>query len=144
MLLGCRACLTRLFNIEWKLETVSLDWQTGVVGPVFKKGAWRTCFKFKGSHSLLGKVYARVLDHRIHSLVEAQILEKPCGFRPGHGTLEQFHHPHKNTRGFMGVCTTMYSMNLEKVYNHVPHGFLWWGCFGRIGYEVHCYRASSP
>ncbi|TWW57277.1 hypothetical protein D4764_08G0012640 [Takifugu flavidus] len=31
--------LTRLCNIAWKSGTVPLDWQTGVVAPIFKKGA---------------------------------------------------------------------------------------------------------
>lgn len=40
--------LTRLFNITWRLGTVPLDWQTGVVAPIFKKGDWRVCSNFRG------------------------------------------------------------------------------------------------
>ncbi|KAI3360210.1 hypothetical protein L3Q82_014521 [Scortum barcoo] len=34
--------LTRLCNIAWRLGTVPLEWQTGVVVPLFKKRDWRT------------------------------------------------------------------------------------------------------
>ncbi|KAI3352082.1 hypothetical protein L3Q82_020905 [Scortum barcoo] len=35
--------LTRLCNIAWRLGTVPLEWQTGVVVPLFKKGDRRVC-----------------------------------------------------------------------------------------------------
>ncbi len=39
--------------------------------------------------SLPGKVYARVLERRVWPIVEPQIQEEQCGFRPGHGTVDQ-------------------------------------------------------
>ena len=44
--------LTRLCNIAWTSGTVPLDWQIGMVVPLFKK-------------SLHGKVYSGVLERRI-------------------------------------------------------------------------------
>ena len=35
--------LTRLCNIVWSSGTVPLEWQTGVVVPLFKKGDQRVC-----------------------------------------------------------------------------------------------------
>ncbi|KAI3375914.1 hypothetical protein L3Q82_003771 [Scortum barcoo] len=71
--------LTRLCNIAWRLGTVPLVWQTGVVVPLFKKGD-RECssvFQLQGITllSLPGKVYARVLERRIRPIVD------PLGFR---------------------------------------------------------------
>ena len=43
--------LIRLCSIVWHTGTVSLDWQTGVVVPLFKKGDWRLCSNYRGSHS---------------------------------------------------------------------------------------------
>ncbi|KAI3373263.1 hypothetical protein L3Q82_006384 [Scortum barcoo] len=65
--------LTRLCNIAWRLGTVPLEWQTGVVVPLFfKKGDRRVCSNYRGITllSLPGKVYARVLERRIRPIVE--------------------------------------------------------------------------
>ncbi|KAI3364214.1 hypothetical protein L3Q82_011023 [Scortum barcoo] len=50
--------LTRLCNIAWRLGTVPLEWQTGVVVPLFKKGDRRVCSNYRGITllSLPGKV----------------------------------------------------------------------------------------
>ncbi|GAA6076081.1 uncharacterized protein LOC106910031 [Tachysurus ichikawai] len=85
--------LTRLCNIAWRLGTVPLDWQTGVVVPLFKKGDRRVCSNYRGITllSLPGKVYARVLERRIRPIVEPRIQEEQCGFRPGRGTLDHLY-----------------------------------------------------
>ena len=36
--------LAGLFNIAWKSVTVPVDWQTGMVVPIFKKGDRRMHF----------------------------------------------------------------------------------------------------
>ncbi|TWW62405.1 hypothetical protein D4764_04G0010520 [Takifugu flavidus] len=43
--------LTRLCNIAWASGTVTLNWQTGMVVPLFKKGDRRVCSNYMGSHS---------------------------------------------------------------------------------------------
>lgn len=45
-----------------------LDWQTEEVLPIFKKGYQKVCSNCKGITllSLPGKVYARVLERRVH------------------------------------------------------------------------------
>ncbi|KAI3358293.1 hypothetical protein L3Q82_014672 [Scortum barcoo] len=40
--------LTHLCNIAWRLGTVPLEWQTGVVVPLFKKGDRRVCSNYRG------------------------------------------------------------------------------------------------
>ncbi|KAK3555030.1 hypothetical protein QTP86_005691 [Hemibagrus guttatus] len=59
--------LTRLCNIAWRSGTVPLDWVTGVVVPLFKKGDQRVCSNYRGITllSLPGKVYSRVLERRV-------------------------------------------------------------------------------
>ena len=56
--------LTRLCNIAWTSGEVPLEWQTGVVVPVYKKGDQRVCAKHRGITllSLPGKDYAKVLE----------------------------------------------------------------------------------
>ena len=67
--------LTRLCNIAWTSGEVPLEWQTGVVVPVFKKGDQRVCSSYRGITllSLPSKVYSRVLEKRVRSIVEPQI-----------------------------------------------------------------------
>ena len=52
-----------------------LEWQTGVLVPLFKKGDQRVCSNYQGItlSSLPGKVYSRVLGRRVRLLVEPQI-----------------------------------------------------------------------
>ncbi|TWW71203.1 hypothetical protein D4764_17G0006860 [Takifugu flavidus] len=40
--------LTRLCNIAWTSGAVPLDWQTGVVVPIFKSGDQRVCYNYRG------------------------------------------------------------------------------------------------
>ncbi|KAK3559021.1 hypothetical protein QTP86_000028 [Hemibagrus guttatus] len=64
--------LTRLCNIAWRSGTVPLDWATGVVVPLFKKGDRRVCSNYRGITllSLPGKVYSRVLERRVRPVLE--------------------------------------------------------------------------
>lgn len=60
--------LTCLYNAVWTLGTVPLRWQTG---GGFKKGDQRVFSKYRAlHHSHPGKVYARVLEWRVHLLVK--------------------------------------------------------------------------
>ena len=47
------------------------EWQTGVVGPFFKKGDQRVCSNYWGIPllTLPGKVYSRVLERKVRLLV---------------------------------------------------------------------------
>ncbi|KAK3534950.1 hypothetical protein QTP70_002031 [Hemibagrus guttatus] len=93
--------LTRLCNIVWQSGTVPLDWVTGVVIPLFKKGDQRVCSNYRGITllSLPGKVYSRVLEWRVRPVLK--------------GSWE-FAQP-------VHMCF----VDLEKAFNHVPCGILW-------------------
>ncbi|KAI3366635.1 hypothetical protein L3Q82_009321 [Scortum barcoo] len=102
--------LTRLCNIAWRLGTVPLEWQTGVVVPLFKKGDRRVCSNYRGITllSLPGKVYAhvRVLERRIRPIVDPRIQEEQCGFCPGRGTLDQLYTLRRVLEGLWEFCPT--------------------------------------
>ncbi|KAK3553138.1 hypothetical protein QTP86_031724 [Hemibagrus guttatus] len=85
----------------WRSGTVPLDWATGVVVPLFKKGDRRVCSNYRGITllSLPEKVYSRVLERRVRPVLE--------------GSWE-FAQP-------VHMCF----VDLEKAFDCVPRSILW-------------------
>uniref|UniRef100_A0A8C6NUV0 Reverse transcriptase domain-containing protein n=1 Tax=Nothobranchius furzeri TaxID=105023 RepID=A0A8C6NUV0_NOTFU len=77
--------------------------------------------------SLPSKVNSGVLERRVHQIVEPQIQEEQCGFRPGRGTLDQLYTHRGILEGAWEFAQPVYMcfVDLEKTFGGVPLGALW-------------------
>ncbi|TWW74387.1 hypothetical protein D4764_14G0003900 [Takifugu flavidus] len=136
--------LTRLCSIAWTSGAVPLDWQTGVVVPIFKSGDQRLCSNYRGITllSLPGKVYARVLEKRIRLIVKPLIEEEQCGFCPGRGTTDQLFILAGVLEGSWEFAQPVHMcfVDLEKAYDRVTRSILW-GMLWEYGVEGPLIRA---
>ena len=83
--------LTRLFNTAYREEKVPEDWQQALICPIHKNKAARTeCANYRGvsllSHT--GKLYERIIEHRIRRVIETKVNNCLYGFRPGRSTTD--------------------------------------------------------
>ena len=70
-----------------------VEWQTGVVVPIFKKEDRKVCSLDRGItlHGLPGKIYSSVLERRLQPIAEPLNQEEQYEFCPDYGTADQFY-----------------------------------------------------
>ena len=129
-----------------------MDWQTGVVVPLFKKGDQRECSNYRGITllSVPGKFYASVLNGRILRVVDSGVQDEQCGFRPGRGVTDQLFILQQVIEKTWEYARQVYIafVDLEKAYDRVDRSLVWdvlreYGVDGHlVGAVASLYRGS--
>ena len=121
--------LTRVCKVAWKTGKVPKQWQTSVLIPIHKKGDKKKCTNYRGISllSLPGKVYAKCLERRCREIVEPQLEDAQCGFRPGRCTTDQIFSLQQVFEKSWEYAKEVYAcfVDLEKAYDRVPRDKLW-------------------
>ena len=83
--------LTQVCQVAWKFDKTPIDWQKGVIIPIFKKGDCKQCTNYRGISllSLPGKVYAKCLESKCRKIEESKLADGQCGFCTGRRTTDQ-------------------------------------------------------
>ena len=95
-------------------------------GDGIKRGTRGCVLIIEASHysASLGKYTLRFWKRRVRRIVEPQIEEEECGFRPGHGMTDQLFTLSRILEGAWEYAYPVYMcfVDLEKAYDWVPPG----------------------
>uniref|UniRef100_A0A1Y1MCV0 Reverse transcriptase domain-containing protein n=1 Tax=Photinus pyralis TaxID=7054 RepID=A0A1Y1MCV0_PHOPY len=124
-----RQMLLDIFNKAFNEETVPTDWDEGLVVPIFKKGDPHDCGNYRGITLLSTtlKLYERILERRLRTIIETTLSEPQSGFRPGRSvqdhifTIKQI--IQKTAQKKSNACFAF--IDLEKAFDKVPRKKVW-------------------
>uniref|UniRef100_A0A8D8WVA9 Craniofacial development protein 2 n=1 Tax=Cacopsylla melanoneura TaxID=428564 RepID=A0A8D8WVA9_9HEMI len=83
--------MLKIIHTIWKIEKIPVNWTTGVLCPLHKKGDRMNCNNYRGIMLLntAYKVLTSILNERLKEISETKIGEYQCGFRPDKSTSDQ-------------------------------------------------------
>ena len=75
----------------WESEVIPKDWKCQIVIQIHKNGSKSLCQNYRGISLLCvaSKVFGRALLNRLQDMIESQLGENQCGFRPNRGCCDQ-------------------------------------------------------
>ena len=143
--------MTKVFNMVWREGVASGDWRNAVIVPVYKKGSRLDCTNYRGISlmSIVGKVFARVLNERVKVLTGDKVMDEQGGFRSGRGCIDQIFAVKQIVEKTIEKDKKVYMafVDLEKAYDNVSREKLWkvldeYGVKGKLlrAIQRHCTR----
>ena len=116
--------LHSIIDMAWETGKVPSDWAKAVIVPIYKKGDRKECSNYRGISllSVPGKVYAGILEKKLRNIVETQLDDSQCGFRPLRGCQDQIFSLRQISEKCyeIGKEVFMCFIDLEKAYDRVP------------------------
>ena len=121
--------MTKVFNMVWREGVAPGDWRNAVIVPVYKKGSRLDCTNYRGISlmSIVGKVFARVLNERVKVLTGDKVMDEQGGFRLGRGCIDQIFAVKQIVEKIIEKNKKVYMafVDLEKAYDNVSREKLW-------------------
>ena len=125
---GMMRALFLLCREVWGREKIPKEWMKGVIFPILKKGSRSDMTNYRGISllSVVGKVFAVVLNRRVIEWSEGVLVEEQFGFRPGRGCRDPLFVLREIVvnRGTKTVFAAF--MDIKKAYPSVWRDGLWW------------------
>jgi len=113
----------------WQNEVMPSGWNVAVICPIHKKGNTQYCENYRGISLLSGayKLFGKILLGRLAPLVEAQIGDYQCGFRPGRSTVDQIFSVKQiiEKSWEYGINLHHIFVDFRQAYDSVDRGQLW-------------------
>ena len=74
----------------WEMETIPSDWKNQII--IHKHGARSLCENYRGIALLCvaSKVFGRAILKKMQNVIEKQLGENQCGFRPNRGCVTKY------------------------------------------------------
>jgi hypothetical protein len=112
----------------WGNERVPKDWMKQVIFQTLKKCDKKDMGNCRGISllSVVGKVFAAVLNHKVIKCAEVVLVEEQFGVRPGRGCRDPLFVLRETVRNRTGRTVYAAFMDIKKAYPSVWRDGLWW------------------
>lgn len=125
---GTQLCL-KVLNTVWQEEKIPIEWEMGLIMPIFKKGDNRNCNNYRGITllSTLTKVLEKIIEKRLRWKIEPTLSEVQSGFRKGRCTQDHVFTIKEITSRIIERKKTAYLafIDMEKAFDRVPRAKIW-------------------
>ena len=121
--------LMDLFQTVWKEGRVPEEWRDAILIPIPKKGDLSHCDNWRGISLLdtVGKLFAKVIQVRLQSVVEDVLVDSQCGFRSGRGCVDMIFCAQQLMEKAREHRSDLFMLfvDLRKAYDSIPRQALW-------------------
>jgi len=104
----------------WEDEQMPMDWEEGIIYPIYKKGNRSVCSNYRGI-ALLNvtyKIFTSLLHNRLQKIAEREIGDYQAGFKTNRSTIDHIH-----TLSQIMEKSHEYKIELNELFIHFRHAF---------------------